>query len=287
MSMEVKMQLISKGLSLSLERPHVMGILNVTPDSFSDGGHFNQLERAMTHARQMVAEGATLIDIGGESTRPGAPDVSEQEELDRVLPVVEHMVRELDVMISLDTSKAAVMREGCAAGAHLINDVRALLEPGALAAAAVADVPVCLMHMQGQPRTMQAEPHYDDLLGEVRAFFDERIAACLTAGIAREQLLLDPGYGFGKTLAHNYQLLAQQESLLDYQLPLLVGMSRKSMIGNLLGRPVDERLAGSLACALVGMQRGARIIRVHDVRATMDTLRTGWMVMTGQDFISK
>lgn len=287
MSMEVKMQLISKGLSLSLERPHVMGILNVTPDSFSDGGHFNQLERAMTHARQMVAEGATLIDIGGESTRPGAPDVSEQEELDRVLPVVEHMVRELDVMISLDTSKATVMREGCAAGAHLINDVRALLEPGALAAAAAADVPVCLMHMQGQPRTMQAEPHYDDLLGEVRAFFDERIAACLTAGIAREQLLLDPGYGFGKTLAHNYQLLAQQELLLDYQLPLLVGMSRKSMIGNLLGRPVDERLAGSLACALVGMQRGARIIRVHDVRATMDALRTGWMVMTGQEFISK
>lgn len=287
MSMEVKMQLISKGLSLSLERPHVMGILNVTPDSFSDGGHFNQLERAMTHARQMVAEGATLIDIGGESTRPGAPDVSEQEELDRVLPVVERMARELDVMISLDTSKAAVMREGCAAGAHLINDVRALLEPGALAAAAAADVPVCLMHMQGQPRTMQAEPHYDDLLGEVRAFFDERIAACLTAGIAREQLLLDPGYGFGKTIAHNYQLLAQQESLLDYQLPLLVGMSRKSMIGNLLGRPVDERLAGSLACALVGMQRGARIIRVHDVRATMDALRTGWMVMTGQDFISK
>lgn len=287
MSMEVKMQLISKGLSLSLERPHIMGILNVTPDSFSDGGHFNQLGRAMTHARQMVAEGATLIDIGGESTRPGAPDVSEQEELDRVLPVVERMVRELDVMISLDTSKAAVMREGCAAGAHLINDVRALLEPGALAAAAAADVPVCLMHMQGQPRTMQAEPHYVDLLGEVRAFFDERIAACLTAGIAREQLLLDPGYGFGKTLAHNYQLLAQQESLLDYQLPLLVGMSRKSMIGNLLGRPVDERLAGSLACALIGMQRGARIIRVHDVRATMDALRTGWMVMTGQDFISK
>ncbi|WP_330543756.1 dihydropteroate synthase [Aeromonas hydrophila] len=281
------MQLTSKGLSLSLERPHVMGILNVTPDSFSDGGHFNQLERAMTHARQMVAEGATLIDIGGESTRPGAPDVSEQEELDRVIPVVERMVAELEVMISLDTSKAAVMREGCAAGAHLINDVRALLEPGALAAAAVADVPVCLMHMQGQPRTMQAEPHYDDLLGEVRAFFDERIAACLAAGIQREQLLLDPGYGFGKTLAHNYQLLAQQEKLLDYQLPLLVGMSRKSMIGNLLGCPVDERLAGSLACALIGMQRGARIIRVHDVRATMDTLRTGWMVMTGQDFISK
>ena len=287
MQTEVKMQLISKGLSLSLERPHVMGILNVTPDSFSDGGHFSQIERAMAHARQMVSDGATLIDIGGESTRPGAPDVNEQEELDRVIPVVERLVAELNVMISLDTSKAAVMREGCKAGAHLINDVRALLEPGALAVAAEADVPVCLMHMQGQPRTMQAEPHYDDLLGEVRAFFDERIAACLAAGIRRQQLLLDPGYGFGKTLAHNYQLLAQQSKLLDYQLPLLVGMSRKSMIGNLLGRPVDDRLAGSLACALIGMQHGARIIRVHDVRETMDALRAGWMVMTGQDFISK
>jgi len=206
------MQLISKGRSLSLERPHVMGILNVTPDSFSDGGRFKQLELALTHARQMMEEGATLIDIGGESTRPGAPDVSEQEELDRVIPVVERMVQELDVMISLDTSKAAVMRAGCAAGGHLINDVRALLEPGALAAAAEADVPVCLMHMQGQPRTMQAEPHYEDLLGEVRAFFDERIAACLDAGISRRHLLLDPGYGFGKTVAHNYQLLAGQQS---------------------------------------------------------------------------
>ena len=281
------MQLTSKGLSLSLDRPHVMGILNVTPASFSDGGNFNQIDRAMDHARQMISDGATLIDIGGESTRPGAPDVSEQDELDRVIPVVERMVAELDVMISLDTSKAAVIREGCKAGAHLINDVRALLEPGALAAAAEADVPVCLMHMQGQPRTMQAEPHYDDLLGEVRAFFDERIAACLAAGIGRQQLLLDPGYGFGKTLAHNYQLLAWQEKLLDYQLPLLVGMSRKSMIGNLLGRSVDERLAGSLACALIGMQHGARIIRVHDVRETMDALRAAWVVMTGQDFISK
>ncbi|MCE9956561.1 dihydropteroate synthase [Aeromonas rivipollensis] len=281
------MQLISKGRSLSLDRPHVMGILNVTPDSFSDGGNFNQIDRAMAHARQMIADGATLIDIGGESTRPGAPDVSEQDELDRVIPVVERMVQELDVMISLDTSKAAVMRAGCAAGAHLINDVRALLEPGALAAAAEADVPVCLMHMQGQPRTMQAEPHYDDLLGEVRAFFDERIAACLDVGIPRQHLLLDPGYGFGKTVAHNYQLLAEQQKLLDYGLPLLVGMSRKSMIGNLLGRPVDERLAGSLACALIGLQHGARIIRVHDVRATMDALRVGWMTMTGQDFVSR
>ena len=281
------MQLISKGLSLSLDRPHVMGILNVTPDSFSDGGNFNQIERAMAHARQMVSDGATLIDIGGESTRPGAPDVSEQEELDRVIPVIKRIAAELEVMISLDTSKAGVMREGSQAGAHLINDVRALQEPGALQAAAEAAVPVCLMHMQGQPRTMQVEPHYDDLLGEVRGFFDERITACMAAGIAREQLLLDPGYGFGKTLAHNYQLLAAQKELLDYGLPLLVGMSRKSMIGNLLGRPVDERLAGSLACALIGMQHGARIIRVHDVRETMDALRVGWQVMTGQDFISK
>lgn len=281
------MQLISKGLSLSLDRPHVMGILNVTPDSFSDGGNFTQLERAMTHARQMVADGATLIDIGGESTRPGAPDVSEQEELDRVIPIVERLVRECNVMISLDTSKATVMREGCKAGAHLINDVRALQEPGALLAAAEADVLVCLMHMQGQPRTMQVEPHYDDLLEEVKAFFDERIAVCEAAGIGREKLLLDPGYGFGKTLAHNYQLLAAQKELLCYGLPLLVGMSRKSMIGNLLARPVDERLAGSLACALIGMQQGARIIRVHDVRETMDALRVGWQAMTGQDFISK
>ncbi|MGL5226504.1 MAG: dihydropteroate synthase [Aeromonas sp.] len=281
------MALISKGVSLCLTRPHVMGILNVTPDSFSDGGHFNQMDRAMTRVRQMIADGATLIDIGGESTRPGAPEVSEQEELDRVIPVIERVASELQVMISLDTSKAVVMQEGCAAGAHLINDVRALQEEGALLAAAQAGVPVCLMHMQGQPRTMQVEPHYDDLLGEVRAFFDERIAACTAAGIAREHLLLDPGYGFGKTVAHNYQLLAAQQQLLDYGLPLLVGMSRKSMIGTLLGRAVEDRLAGSLACAVIGMQQGARIIRVHDVRETMDALRVAWQAMTGYDFISK
>lgn len=277
------MLLESKGIRLSLARPHVMGILNVTPDSFSDGGSWNRIDKALLHARDMVNQGATLIDIGGESTRPGAPDVSEQEELDRVIPVVEQLVKEVEVMISLDTSKAAVMREGCRAGAHLINDVRALLEPGAIEAAAQADVPVCLMHMQGAPRSMQQAPHYDDLLGEIRTFFDERIAACERAGIARSQLLLDPGYGFGKTVEHNYQLLARQDELLDYELPLLVGMSRKSMIGNLLGRPVEARLAGSLACAVIGMQKGGRIIRVHDVAATMDALRIAWMTMTGHD----
>lgn len=277
------MLLESKGIRLSLARPHVMGILNVTPDSFSDGGSWNRIDKALEHARDMVSQGATLIDIGGESTRPGAPDVSEQEELDRVIPVVEQLVKEVEVIISLDTSKAAVMREGCRAGAHFINDVRALQEPGAMEAAAEADVPVCLMHMQGAPRSMQQAPHYDDLLGEIRTFFDERIAACECAGIARSQLLLDPGYGFGKTVAHNYQLLARQDELLDYELPLLVGMSRKSMIGNLLGRPVEERLAGSLACAVIGMQKGGRIIRVHDVAATMDALRIAWMTMTGHD----
>lgn len=277
------MLLESKGIRLSLARPHVMGILNVTPDSFSDGGSWNRIDKALLHARDMVNQGATLIDIGGESTRPGAPDVSEQEELDRVIPVVEQLVKEVEVMISLDTSKAAVMREGCRAGAHLINDVRALQEPGAIEAAAQADVPVCLMHMQGAPRSMQQAPHYDDLLGEIRTFFDERIAACERAGIARSQLLLDPGYGFGKTVEHNYQLLARQDELLDYELPLLVGMSRKSMIGNLLGRPVEARLAGSLACAVIGMQKGGRIIRVHDVAATMDALRIAWMTMTGHD----
>ena len=281
------MLLESKGMSLSLERPHVMGILNVTPDSFSDGGRWHHLDRALAHAREMVAQGATLIDVGGESTRPGAPDVSEQEELDRVIPVVERLSRELEVMISLDTSKAVVMREGCRAGAHLINDVRALQEPGALVAAAEADVPVCLMHMQGQPRTMQQAPHYADLLGEVADFFNARISACLDAGMPRASLLLDPGYGFGKSLEHNYQLLARQDELLALGLPLLVGMSRKSMIGNLLERPVPERLPGSLACAILGMQKGARIIRVHDVQPTLDALRVAWMTMTGRDFYSK
>jgi len=262
-----------KGRSLSLARPQIMGILNVTPDSFSDGARFMRLDQALARAAELVADGATLLDIGGESTRPGASDVSEQEELDRVIPVVERVARELDVMISVDTSKAKVMAEACSAGAHLINDIRALQEPGALAAAADSEALICLMHMQGQPRTMQQSPQYVDLFADLDAFFRQRIAACDALGIARERLLLDPGFGFGKNLEQNYRLLGGLNHFAVHGLPLLVGMSRKSMIGQLLDRPVGERLAGSLAAALFAVGQGASIIRVHDVRETHDALR--------------
>lgn len=267
------MHLQSRGRRLSLELPQVMGILNTTPDSFSDGARYQHLDAALHHAAEMVANGAALIDIGGESTRPGAAEVSEQEELDRVIPVVERISRELDVWISIDTSKAAVMSESIAAGAHLINDIRALQEPKALAAIAEARIPVCLMHMQGEPRTMQQSPHYADLIGEIDAFFGERIETCLAAGITRDCLLLDPGYGFGKTMNQNYQLLGELSHFHKYGLPLLVGMSRKSMIGHLLDRPVDARLAGSLGAALFAVAQGAHIIRVHDVKETVDAVK--------------
>ena len=267
------MLLHSKGRSLDLSRPQVMGILNVTPDSFSDGSRYQQLDVALRHASQMVQAGATLIDIGGESTRPGAAEVPLEQELERVVPVVERLAAELDVWLSVDTYKAEVMRAAMAAGAHLINDIRALEAPGALAAAAEAQVPVCLMHMQGAPRTMQQAPHYENLLGEVHAYFAQRIAACVAAGIPRERLILDPGFGFGKTLDQNYELLARLDEFTDFQLPLLVGMSRKSMVGQLLERPVEARLAGSLALALYASRRGAHIIRVHDVQETVDALR--------------
>ena len=267
------MLLHSKGRSLDLSRPQVMGILNVTPDSFSDGSRYQQLDVALRHASQMVQAGATLIDIGGESTRPGAAEVPLEQELERVVPVVERLAAELDVWLSVDTYKAEVMRAAMAAGAHLINDIRALEAPGALAAAAEALVPVCLMHMQGAPRTMQQAPHYENLLGEVHAYFAQRIAACVAAGIPRERLILDPGFGFGKTLDQNYELLARLDEFADFQLPLLVGMSRKSMVGQLLERPVEARLAGSLALALYASRRGAHIIRVHDVQETVDALR--------------
>lgn len=267
------MLLHSKGRSLDLSRPQVMGILNVTPDSFSDGSRYQQLDVALRHACQMVQAGATLIDIGGESTRPGAAEVPLEQELERVVPVVERLAAELDVWLSVDTYKAEVMRAAMAAGAHLINDIRALEAPDALAAAAEAQVPVCLMHMQGAPRTMQQAPHYENLLGEVHAYFAQRIAACVAAGIPRERLILDPGFGFGKTLDQNYELLARLDEFADFQLPLLVGMSRKSMVGQLLERPVEARLAGSLALALYASRRGAHIIRVHDVQETVDALR--------------
>jgi dihydropteroate synthase len=251
-----------------------MGILNVTPDSFSDGGRYLPPAAALERARQMAAEGAAIIDIGGESTRPGAATVSEQEELDRVIPLIEILAGEIDRPISIDTSKPVVMREAAAAGASLINDVMALRAPGALEAAAAAQVPVCLMHMQGEPRTMQQSPHYGDVVVEVRDFLAERLDACVRAGIPRQRLLVDPGFGFGKTLAHNLRLLRHLSSLLDLQTPILIGISRKSMIGALLGdASVERRLFGSVAAAVIAAMAGAAIIRAHDVRATVDALK--------------
>jgi len=258
---------------LDLSRPHVMGILNVTPDSFSDGGCFNQVEAALRHARDMVAAGATLIDVGGESTRPGACAVSAGEELDRVAPVVEAIAAELDVIISVDTSTPQVMQETARLGAGLINDVRSLQREGALQAAAATRLPVCLMHMLGDPGTMQRNPHYDDLLGEVRDFLRGRVQACVAGGIPVERLLLDPGFGFAKTLRHNLLLFRHLEALHELGRPLLVGVSRKSMIGQVLGREVGQRLNGSLALAALAVAKGARILRVHDVAETVEVVR--------------
>jgi dihydropteroate synthase len=251
-----------------------MGILNVTPDSFSDGGDFTTCETALQHARRMVAEGADLIDVGGESTRPGARPVSVEDELDRVVPVIEALAAELAVPVSVDTSKPEVMRAAVAAGAGLINDVAALRRPGALAAASALGVPVCLMHMQGEPGTMQQDPTYGDVVAEVATFLAERIAACGAAGIPRERLLVDPGFGFGKTLGHNLALLRGLPRLAALGVPVLAGLSRKSMIGALLGGvPVGERLHGSVAAAVLAVERGAAIVRVHDVGPTVQALR--------------
>lgn len=258
---------------LDLARAHVMGILNVTPDSFSDGGRFNQLDVALRHAEAMVAAGATLIDIGGESTRPGARVVSPLEELERVAPVVERMGRELDVIISVDTSTPAVMRETARLGAGLINDVRSLRRDGALDAAAASGLPVCLMHMLGEPGDMQDSPHYQDVTREVGAFLAERMGACAAAGIDAQRIILDPGFGFAKTLQHNLSLFKHMEALHFLGRPLLVGVSRKSMIGQALERPVGERLHGSLALAALAVAKGAKIIRVHDVAETVDVVR--------------
>jgi dihydropteroate synthase len=261
------------GRLLDLSKPRVMGILNVTPDSFSDGGAFFDRSAAIIRARAMVAAGADLIDIGGESTRPGAADVGAEEELARVVPIVDALAPELGVPISVDTSKPEVMAAAVAAGAALINDVRALRVPGALETALGLGVPVCLMHMAGEPRTMQLAPSYRDVVAEVRDFLADRVAKCVAAGFPRERLLVDPGFGFGKTTAHNVALLAGLDRLADLELPILVGISRKSMVGALTGRGAGERLAASLAAALLAVQRGARILRVHDVAETVDVLR--------------
>lgn len=267
------------GKPLDLSVPRVMGVLNVTPDSLSDGGRFARLPLALERAREMVAEGAAIIDVGGESTRPGAPPVGVEEELRRVLPVVEALAAELPVPISVDTGTPKVIREAVAVGAGLVNDVRALRVPGALEAAAAAGVPVCLMHMQGEPGTMQASPRYDDVVGEVVRFLEERVAACEAQGIPRSRILLDPGFGFGKTLEHNLRLLHRLDRVAAVGLPVLVGMSRKSMFGALLDAPVHRRLYGGLAAAVVAVMRGARVVRTHDVRATVEALAVVSAVM--------
>ena len=264
---------LARGRTLDLSEPVIMGIVNVTPDSFSDGGQFFNTTAALNHAMQLLDDGATILDIGGESTRPGAPDVSLEDELQRVIPIIKAIREQSDCVISIDTSKAEVMRQAIEAGADIVNDVRALQEPGAIEVVAqYPDVVVCLMHMQGQPRSMQNAPHYDDLASEINDFFNQQIAACETAGIKQSQLILDPGFGFGKTLKHNYQILAQFNDFAQFGLPLLAGLSRKSMIGNLLNRDTENRLAGSLAGALIAAQNGAHIIRVHDVKETADVL---------------
>ncbi|WP_019274451.1 dihydropteroate synthase [Vibrio coralliilyticus] len=266
--------------SLDLSTPQVMGILNVTPDSFSDGGKYNSLENAMIQAEKMINAGVSIIDIGGESTRPGAPDVALEEELSRVIPVIKAIRERFDVWISIDTSKAEVMRQAVKAGADIINDVRALQEPGALEVAAESGLPVCLMHMQGQPRTMQANPHYDDLLKEVGEFLQERLQACEAKGMKKSQLILDPGFGFGKTLEHNYHMLAHLEQFHQFGLPLLAGMSRKSMLFKLLDKAPAECVAASVSCATIAAMKGAQIIRVHDFEQTLDAVKIVSMVQS-------
>lgn len=261
------------GRPLDLRHPCIMGILNVTPDSFSDGGDFLGYEDALQRARQMVSEGADVIDVGGESTRPGAAVVPEQQELDRVIPLIEALSAEVSVPISIDTTKAQVMREAVSAGAGLINDVNALRSDGALSAAADLAVPVCLMHMQGSPSQMQKKPSYDNVLAEVKRFLLARVATCESVGVSRERLIIDPGFGFGKALEHNIALFAGLKQFVALDLPVMIGVSRKTMIGELLNAPIDERLSGGLALATLAAQQGASVIRTHDVKATADVLK--------------
>lgn len=272
------MRLVCGSRVLDLSRPVVMGVLNVTADSFSDGGRFRDFDAALAQGRLLVEEGAAIVDVGGESTRPGAEPVGTQEELDRVIPVIETLARELDVLVSVDTMKPEVMREAVKAGAGLINDVMALQAPGALEAAVATGAAVCLMHMQGTPRTMQEDPRYDDVVREVGEFLQARAAACTAAGMPPDRICLDPGFGFGKTVTHNLELLNGLSAIADGPLPVLAGLSRKSMLGRLIGRPVNERLPGSLALATIAALHGARILRAHDVRATADAVAVAWAV---------
>ncbi|MGI3060872.1 dihydropteroate synthase [Vibrio alginolyticus] len=267
------MMITANNKSLDLSRPHVMAILNVTPDSFSDGGKYNSIELALAQVDKMIKAGVSIVDVGGESTRPGAPDVSLEEELRRVVPVIKAIREKYDVWISVDTSKAEVMRQAIEAGADLLNDIRSLQEPGALEVAAEANLPICLMHMKGQPGTMQVDPHYDDLMGDVSAFLEERIAACEAAGIDKSQLILDPGFGFGKTIEHNYHMLAHLEKFHEFGLPILAGMSRKSMIFKLLDKPAAECTNASVVCATIAAMKGAQIIRVHDFEETIEAMK--------------
>ena len=269
---------------LDLGRPLVMGVLNVTPDSFSDGGRFRDPAAALAHARRMVDEGAAIIDVGGESTRPGSQAASLGEEFDRVIPVIEALARDSAACISVDTSKPEVMREAVKAGAHIINDVRALAEEGAVAAAADSGAGICLMHMQGEPRTMQDAPHYEDVVTEVNAFLAARMRACREAGIAPARLAIDPGFGFGKRPADNLALLKNLASFEVLGVPIVVGLSRKSMLAKLTGRAVDGRLAGSVALAGIAVLHGARIVRAHDVGATVDAVRVAAAVLQGDKF---
>ena len=259
--------------TLDLSTPVVMGVVNVTPDSFSDGGRFLDPREAVLQARRLAAEGAALIDVGGESTRPGAEPVEPAEELDRVLPVIEAIVAELDLPVSVDTSKPEVMEAALEAGACMVNDVLALRAAGALEVVAASDAAVCLMHMQGRPRSMQQDPSYRDVVQDVHHFLSERVAACEAAGMDRSRLVIDPGFGFGKTLEHNLALLAGLDDFTREGLPVLAGLSRKSMIGQLTGRPTAERLAGSVVLAALAVERGASIVRAHDVAATVDAIR--------------
>jgi dihydropteroate synthase len=275
------MHLICGDKTLDLTRPCVMGVLNVTPDSFSDGGQFHDIGQALAHAHRMIDEGAAIIDIGGESTRPGANPVEVDEELHRVLPLVRSLARKVGVPISIDTTKPQVMQAVIDAGAGMINDILALRTPGALEVVAASNAAACLMHMQGEPRTMQVEPHYQDVIGEVHEFLRERRDACEASGIGRDRLVVDPGFGFGKAVPHNLSLLSNLDRFLDLDVPVLAGLSRKSMIGTITGRPVDQRLHGSIALATIAILKGARIIRAHDVAPAVDAVKIATAVIEG------